>query len=346
MSATPGRAKRLESAISICLLAILVLIGFGIFLKQRSSDISRFGLDAASAQQSAQESLSALNEDRALASLAPPGFGALSKTETYTAENLYEKINGKADFYVDAGFESLSTQRFISRDNENLWMEVYVFDMGNIRNAFSVYSRQKRPGVEALPGMQFGYKTTNALYLVLSRYYIELVGSVESDTLLASMAEAGQKARTVLPVNDDARIPELSLFPPENLVPDSAKLYLTDTFGFDGLTDTFAAQYIIGNETITAFFSKRPDTANARTVAEAYLNFLLESGGSAKPTTSNILQALNAKVVDLYGTSEVVLATGPFVAGVHEADNQQAAEKLAETIAQKLGEPAERKSND
>jgi hypothetical protein len=35
------------------------------------------------------------------------------------------------------------------------------------------------------------------------------------------------------------------------------------------------------------------------------------------------------------------LVTGPFVAGVHEADNQQAAERLAETLALKLSDMAE-----
>jgi hypothetical protein len=37
-----------------------------------------------------------------------------------------------------------------------------------------------------------------------------------------------------------------------------------------------------------------------------------------------------------YGTTEIVFTVGPFVAGIHEAENQQAAEKLAEVLINKL----------
>ncbi|MHC4623163.1 MAG: DUF6599 family protein [Planctomycetota bacterium] len=345
MSATPGRAKRLESAISISLLAVLFLIGLGVCLKQRNSDISRFGIDTASAQQSAQDSPSGLDEDCALAPLAPPGFGAPSQTETYTAENLYEKINGKADFYIDAGFEQLSTQRFISSDNETLWLELYVYDMGNIRNAFSVYSRQRRPEVPPLPDVQFGYSTANSLYFVHGKYYIELVASAESQELRAAAIELTQKVRTDLAIEQRTEIAELGLFPAENLVPDSFRLYPSDTFGFERLTNTFAARYEIDGEIVTAFFSQRPDAQDAKNIARAYHGFLLDSGCFDKTTTNQTLADLKADVVDAYGTTEIIFVTGPFVAGVHEADNQQAAEKLAEVFALKLSGIEEEKGD-
>jgi hypothetical protein len=54
---------------------------------------------------------------------------------------------------------------------------------------------------------------------------------------------------------------------------------------------------------------------------------------------------LKGNVVDAYGTTEIIFVTGPFVAGVHEADNQQAAEKLAEVLALKLSRIAEEKGD-
>ncbi len=44
MDSTPKRAKRLEYAISICLLAVLFLIAAGLFLKQSDFDMGRFGI--------------------------------------------------------------------------------------------------------------------------------------------------------------------------------------------------------------------------------------------------------------------------------------------------------------
>ncbi|MHC4193058.1 MAG: DUF6599 family protein, partial [Planctomycetota bacterium] len=128
MISRPGRARRLESAISICLLAILFLIGLGVFVKQlpRHEVLSDLG------------------------SLTPAGFKALSTTEVYDSANLFEKINGKATFYLDCGFRELLTQRFVSESDEDIWMELYVYDMSNIANAFSVFSTQKRPEAQML----------------------------------------------------------------------------------------------------------------------------------------------------------------------------------------------------
>jgi hypothetical protein len=187
-------------------------------------DMSRFGIGATTAELLTQKK----TEEAALGSLAPSGFEALSETETYTAENLYEKINGKAPLYTESGFEKLFTQRFASRDRENLWMELFVYDMANIRNAFSVYSTQKRAGVEMLSFAypRFHYKTGNGLYFVHGKYYVELVGSSKSTKLLGAMVEVTQKISSTLPAdgNTGAFEAKMALFPKGNIVPGSIKL--------------------------------------------------------------------------------------------------------------------------
>ncbi len=136
MGSIKYRARRLEPVISICLLAILFLIGLGIFIKQFDYDMSRFGIGTAAAPK--------FEIPFELSSLVPAGFETLSKAEIYNPENLYEKINGKAPLYTESGFEKLSTQRFASISDQSLWMELFVYDMATVRNAFSVYSVQRR----------------------------------------------------------------------------------------------------------------------------------------------------------------------------------------------------------
>jgi hypothetical protein len=276
-----------------------------------------------------------------LAALAPAGFRPLSAARVYTAENLYEKINGKATFYLDSRFEKLLTQRLTNTDDEDLWIELLVYDMGNVRDAFSVYSRQIRPEAQALPDMKFGYRTTNGLYLAAGRYYVEMVGSSESNELLDAMAKIARKIETTLPAKDRKTIPELSLFPSENLIADSAKLYLSDAFGFEGFTNTFVARYQCDGQTVTAFFTRCDGPRQARELAEKYFNFLINSGATAGQTTNKILQKHSAKTVDVYGTTEIIGVTGSFVAGIHEADDQTAAEKIAENLLEKLNRPAD-----
>jgi len=324
MGSIPGRAKRLEFAISICLLAVLLLIAVGVFLKQFDYDMSRFGIETTT---------TGLSLGKILDSIIPDGYQKLSEIEAYNSENLYEKINGKAPLYINAGFTKLSTQRFVSQADESLVMELYIFDMARARNAFSVYSVQKRPEVENLPDMQFAYKTSNAFYLAHGEYYIELIGFSESDELLAAMAEVTRKIQTSLAIHDNTGIPEIEYLPKDNLVPGSIKLYLASAFGFKELTDIFAAGYELNGETITAFLSKRPGPTDAEAVAESYRSFLIENGATARKAANKTLEG---KVFDFYDTTEIVLSTGPFVVGIHEAENQQSAENLAVMLVNKL----------
>jgi hypothetical protein len=212
MDSTSGRAKKLESAIGVCLLAILFLIALTVLIKQSDYDMGRFGIEKA-----ITEPITAK-----LRSLAPSGFEMLSE-EVYLAGNLFEKINGKAPLYIESGFEKLFTQRLINKENKDLWMELFIFDMASLKNAFSIYSVQRRPDVEFLPDVQFGYRTTDSAYFVHGKYYIEFIASSKSDELFKAMMEVANNIQTNLPVDKVTEISELTLFPQDNLVTDSLK---------------------------------------------------------------------------------------------------------------------------
>jgi len=341
MSSVPAPARRLESAVSICLLAILILVAAGVLLKQADVDMSRFGMDpvAAGVVEAKPAPLTAQGEI-SLTALLPQGFKKLSESEFYDPENLYEKINGKAPLYTESGFQSLLTERFASTQDESLWMELFIYDMANLRNAFSVYSRQRRADVEILPDTQFAYRTGNGLYFVHGKYYIELVGSSESPELSVPMSQTAEQIRTELAIDKDEHIVELTFFPQEGLVAGGNRLYLASAFGFKDLTNIFTAGYKLRDWTITAFIGRRLDANDARKMAESYHRFLIENGGAAKPTTDESFKDWQGRVVDFYGTTEIVFAVGPFVAGIHEADDRQAAEQLAAVLAGKLAESA------
>lgn len=309
MDSTKGKPKKLESVVSFSLLAILSLIAVGIFIKQMPKTKKDLSL------------------------LLPYGFIKLSE-ETYLADNLYEKINGKAPLYIEAGFVKLSTIRFVNKNNESLWMELYIFDMANIKNAFSVYSVQRRPDVEMLPDMQFGYRTTDAPYFVHGKYYVEFIASSKSDELFKAMMETAQKIQANLPIDVDTEIPELTYFPLDNLVTGSHKLYLDSAFGFEKLTDTFTAQYRVGDDTVTAFLSKRLSAADAAALFEYYYKFLIENGGKEVQPDNNP----KVKFVDFYGTLEIITVADQFLFGIHEAENPQLASNVEKLFINKFRE--------
>ncbi len=333
MSFGLGRKRRLESVISTFILIILFLIGAGVFVKQLDTDISRFGIETETSQ----------TDQILLGSASPAGYDALPETEVYKADNLYEKINGKAPFYTESGFVKLLTQRFINKDDENLWAELYAYDMATTRNAFSVYSRQRRFEAKPLSDFSFGYKTDNGLYFARGKYYVELVGSAKSEDLFDSMSEAAKKLQSQINIDSDIKIAEINLFAENGLVPETIKLYLADAFGFEGLTDTFAAIYEIDGEEVTAFLSNRTNEKDAAKIAKSYHDFLLENGAVSKKANNKTFEG---KVLDFYGDIKIVFSTGPFVGGISEAQTQDSAEKLAMALFDKLSKTAKAENND
>jgi hypothetical protein len=327
-----GRARRFESVVGALILFLLIATAVGVYVIQQDVNMARFGVGSA-----AEESTVAKGEFN-LGSVGTAEFPAAGSSETYNTDNLYEKIDGKAPMYQESGFVSLITQRFAKKGNAELGLELYLYDMGNTRNAFSVYSRQKRADVTDLNDVPFGYKTSNAIYISHGSHYIEIIGFAESQELIEAMRGIAKKLIAQLPSGEKDKIPELDFFP-QGTVAGSWKLQLRDAFGFDGLSNTYSAQYKVNEKTVTIFFSKCVNADEARKIAKSYNDFLIGNDAKTVPPDedSPFLKAASAlSILSFYGSTEIVFYTGPFVGGVHEADDSKSALKAAEALTEHL----------
>jgi hypothetical protein len=320
MHRNSGRAKTFESAVGMLILLILVGTAVGVYIISQNYDMTRFGITS---QQDSQGD-----------------FAPIGKAETYNNDNLYEKIDGKAPMYQEAGFVKLDTQRFAAKSDSELGFEFYTYDMNNAKNAFSVYSRQKRADstdLTSLGDSAFGYVAGNEICVSLGKNYIEMIGSAESNDLVDLMKGfAGNLAAKFKPGEKD-KIAELGFFP-QGTVAGTWKLQIDNAFGFDGLTDTYSAQYKAGDKTVTIFLSKRKNADEAKAVAKNYFDFLITNGAKSVGADSDILKSAGASVMDFYGAFEIVFPAGVFVGGVHEASDKQAAQKAAELLISRLKE--------
>lgn len=309
------KVKPVESAISYSILVILIIIAAVIVLRQF--------------QGTAAESIAANG---------PKGFKAF-KMEEYTPENLYEKIDGKAPLYLEAGFKKLTTQRFVNTTDESLWFENYVYDMTDSKNAFSVYSTQKRSDAEALTdiGTSQAYKTTNGLYFVKGDFYVEMIGSAQSQELLDAAIQVAKQMQVEETLPGEKQVSETDLLQADNLVADSFQLYRGEAFGFDKFGDLYSAKYKMGDQKVTVFMGRCENAQQAKAMAKSYHDFLIENGGEIQNTTQKELENC---IVDLYGSYELVTSVGDFIIGVHEAENQQNGEKAILEIINKLKEQA------
>ncbi len=328
---SPSRRASRQTIISVLLLLLLLIIVTAVFFKQFFYDPALFNIESPVATDpGANQNLSTLQ------SLLPDGFEVFTNAEIFDAENLYIKINGKADLYLASGFKSLSCQRFAYQTDEALWMELFIYDMQNPYNALAVFGTQKRAEATNLDFTQFVYKTENAVFCAKGKYYLELIGATESKKLLNAIVSTAAKFVSQ-ESSDDTAIVELQLFPIAGLDNRSFKLYPVGVFGFNQLNKTFTAEYNIDDLSITAFLSKRSDSQQAKELSGSYYNFLIDNGAK-KITPKN--KQLPGKVLEFYGSIEWVAVKDNFVLGIHEAPTLDSAETLALALFESLEKAA------
>jgi len=331
-----GRTKITESVISICLLLSLVLIAAAIFTAQSRYDPEKFTVPTFWKNDITNSTTS--DDSPALADHIPLTFQPDGQPQIYQPDTLFEKINGKADLYLDCEFQQLYYQRFADKSEPQSWFEVYVYDMATNTNAFAAFSQQRRPKTIRLPFTAFAYKTIDAVFFTREKYYVEIRPSELSESLLEAMLTTAENFSKDSKINDDLQ-KMLALFPRQNLLENSFKFYRRDVFGFDGLSDTFTAQYSFDDLRATAFLSLRATQADAGKTSRAYYEFLIANGAEKK---SALTPAFQGRIVDFYDSTELIFTRGRFLAGVHAAPNQQSAENLAAMLDAALAESLEK----
>ena len=266
----------------------------------------------------------------------PPELSAFSAPETFTADNLYDKVDGKADLYLTAGFVGLQCQRLALKATNDVWMEWFVYDMGTLPQAFSVFSLQRRAEAQPLDLTAFAYQTQNSLYFVSSRYYVEAITAMPTEPMMTAMRAMARQFIAAHPPGA-AEIPELKLFPPENLEAGSQGLQIVDAFGFDQFTNVFTAKYRLPNDAtnaeVLAFLELTKTPAAAAALRDAYRSFLLSNGGKEieSPDAASI-----GKPIEFMGNVEIVFSHDNALAGVHAAPDAAMAARVAQQVADRL----------
>jgi len=144
-----------QTVLSLAVLTILIIICAGVIIAQYSYNPAVLQKDALLPTAEKISRSAPLSSDKSFLPL-PQGMVPLTTSEVFEAQNLSDKINGKAELYLSAGFARLVSQRFKDERMSDLWIEVFIYDMANGHNAFSVFSaqpsRQYLSSSEALSG--------------------------------------------------------------------------------------------------------------------------------------------------------------------------------------------------
>lgn len=259
--------------------------------------------------------------------------GAIERFDSQTVSN---KINGKAELYLAAGFTNLTTQRLSLPIPEKTQVEVFLYEMQDREGAFSVFSTQRRENAENLEVIADAYRTENALFAVHGPYYMEIIAPIrladkEFEFLLKAM-EAFVKSR---PIGSSSPLVS-DLFPKENSLQGGLTRIATDAFGLEGFGNVYTMRYALDEQEYTLFVAPRETSESAAANAEEYIALMKNYGGTPiqppKPT--------GIQIIENFGFYEFVFVHKAYLAGVHEAGSFEKGMLFAQQLMQQLKEHA------
>lgn len=332
MARARSRVSTGEKAAGYTILAVLAITAVWIFISQAQFNPAVIvamnhpkGADrVVTGQQAGAASLTASY----LADMQ--GFAALSPAESYTPETLSDKIDGKAELYLASGFQEMSCRAFAIGDTGQARVEIYLYAMESPKDAFAVFSGQRRSGGEPLPLAANAYATENAFFLTRDRFYVELVADQASPEVRPALEALTQALLATLPQEEGAQSADADLFPAKGLRKDSVRLAVSDALGMEGLENVYTADYSLEHGEADAFLAVRQSPEEAQAQAQAYVKFLASNGFTeTKPAGA----PPGATVMALDTMVQVVMAKGRILAGVHDAVSAQAALELADEVA-------------
>lgn len=116
------------------------------------------------------------------ASLLPPSFGdpawaASGPVQRFRPDNLYEKIDGRAEQYLHYDVAGLETVSYADRKDPTRFLDAFVYDMGKPANAFGIYSVERPQGAKPVPLGEQGYRADASCFFTRGRYYVQVVAS-------------------------------------------------------------------------------------------------------------------------------------------------------------------------
>jgi hypothetical protein len=121
----------------------------------------------------------------------PPGWTVAKSgdrhLETFNAENLYEKIDGRAESFIQYGVKGMAYAFYHPTGDPSNELQLYIFEMGDPLKALGKYGSEKPEEFTPAAVGSEGYLSAGSLLFYAGRYYTQIV-STQDDAKFAAFA--------------------------------------------------------------------------------------------------------------------------------------------------------------
>ncbi|MBK7971862.1 MAG: hypothetical protein IPK07_00630 [Deltaproteobacteria bacterium] len=215
--------------------------------------------------------------------LAPPGFTE-GRPAVFDSENLYEKIDGRANYFTSRGFETLSFVSLMAAPGgaaPGTSIDLELYDMGNAENALGAYGGEKSAEVvaETHPAGLW-HLDRNALYLTQGRYYLRAIASDEAEATRAALLHVKERVQAAFASQAQELPWAHRLFGQLGIAAGRIEFHREGAFSFGFASDVYSA--LLDDGATELWVMAAADEASARALADQFVAAFASYGETVK----------------------------------------------------------------
>jgi len=257
-----------------------------------------------------------------------PGWEIIEGPTFYSADNLFEAIDGAAPLFFDYGFSRMLRIVYRPVGQERPVVTADLYEQGSLLEAFGAYSAERAPDspFEAL-GAQ-GYQIGGFCCFYQGRYYAKINAFSRADDAREATRRAAELIAAHLPGRPQPPA-ELALLPAEGLRANSELYRGANLIGHSFLGAGFEAQYTVADgsdQYCRLFLADRGTEQAAQEAYRGLRDWLLKRGKAGNDLT--VLQGEAFAGTEPFYGETVCRRWSHYVAGVLGAPRPRAAQLL------------------
>ena len=247
------------------LLSLLPVIGIIIYLNGQNYDPGLLNFQTDTLSTSSVTSYFPQKND---------AYQRVGQIRQYTRENLYEYINGHAEYFLALGFEKLAVADYSSKSSEqnNSEFVVDIYDMGKSKNAFGILMDESGENATPVEVGFRGFLTQKTLNFIKGQYYIK-INAFNDNAPLVKFAGGIEKKFGDL----QNSLPQFQKFPPDGRRVNSIKFVKESYHGLSFVNNVYEQKYEIDGKRFSAFLIEGNNDEITK-LSKQYIDFFKEEG--------------------------------------------------------------------
>ncbi len=265
------------------------------------------------------------NISERITALTPNGWTLSDRVLRFTPENLYEQINGRAEYYIAFDAIELWFASFEKIGRNDHFIDLSIYNMGTPTNAFGVFSGER--SIDA-PPLDFGraaYQSSANCYIWKGQYYIQIIASDDTPELRQICLDLARQTTDFL-VETGEPVWGLNALPKDGLIQNSIQYFLTDALGLDFMRNTYTAQYKIDNGPVSVFLSRLDSQESIQSVIDQYAAYAKQYGKKVERLAINGVELI---ICDMGSYYDIIFQKGFCLAGVTSVEKRGQALRAA-----------------